>query len=94
MKSGLLTKIDLAFSRDQAEKIYVQDRMRERGAEIFEWLERGAHFYVCGDANRMAKDVHSALLDIVQTHGGKNSEQAEQFLKDLRTSHRYQKDVY
>lgn len=94
VKSGLLTNVDLAFSRDQAEKIYVQDRLREQGAEVFAWLEQGAHFYVCGDANHMAKDVHQVLLDIVKAHGGKNDEQAEQYLKDLRSANRYQKDVY
>lgn len=94
VKSGLLNKVDLAFSRDQAEKIYVQDRLLEQGAELFAWLEKGAHFYVCGDANRMAKDVHQALLDIIKTHGGKNDEEAEQYLKELRNTHRYQKDVY
>ena len=94
VKSGLLNKIDLAFSRDQAEKIYVQDRIREQGEELYAWLEKGAHFYICGDANRMAKDVHQALIDVIKTHGGKNDEQAEQYLKALRNEHRYQKDVY
>lgn len=94
VKSGLLNKVDLAFSRDQAEKIYVQDRLREQGAEVFAWLEQGAHFYICGDANRMAKDVHQVLIDIVKTHGGKNDDDAEQYLKDLRSTQRYQKDVY
>ena len=94
VKSGLLTNVDLAFSRDQEQKIYVQDRLREKGEEVFAWLEKGAHFYVCGDANRMAKDVHQALLDIVKAHGGKNDEQAEQYLKELRSNNRYQKDVY
>ena len=94
VKSGLLSKIDLAFSRDQVEKIYVQDRLRENGAEVFAWLEQGAHFYVCGDANRMAKDVHQALLDIVKLHGSRDGEEAEQYLKALRNAHRYQKDVY
>lgn len=94
VKSGLLTKIDLAFSRDQAEKVYVQDRLREQGEQVFAWLEKGAHFYICGDANRMAKDVHQVLLEIVTTFGGKNEEQAEQYLKDLRSANRYQKDVY
>lgn len=94
VKSGLLSKVDLAFSRDQAEKIYVQDRLREQGKDVFAWLEKGAHFYICGDANRMAKDVHQTLLDIVKTHGGKDDEQAELYLKELRSTHRYQKDVY
>ncbi|MEI5639842.1 MULTISPECIES: assimilatory sulfite reductase (NADPH) flavoprotein subunit [unclassified Pseudoalteromonas] len=94
VKSGLLTSVDLAFSRDQQQKIYVQDRLREKGAEVYAWLEKGAHFYVCGDASRMAKDVHQALIDIVKTHGGKDAEQAEQYLKTLRSENRYQKDVY
>jgi sulfite reductase (NADPH) flavoprotein alpha-component len=94
VKSGLLSKVDLAFSRDQADKIYVQDRLREQGEQVYQWLEGGAHFYVCGDANRMAKDVHQALIDIVKAHGGKDDEGAEAYLKALRNSHRYQKDVY
>ena len=94
VKSGLLNKVDLAFSRYQAEKIYVQDRLREKGEEVFAWLEKGAHFYICGDANRMAKDVHQALIDIIKAHGGKDDEQAESYLKALRSNNRYQKDVY
>ena len=94
VKSGLLNKVDLAFSRDQAEKVYVQDRLREKGEEVFAWLEKGAHFYICGDANRMAKDVHQALIDIIKAHGGKDDEQAESYLKELRSNNRYQKDVY
>ena len=94
VKSGLLSKIDLAFSRDQAQKIYVQDRLREQGAEVYAWLEQGAHFYVCGDANRMAKDVQEALLDILVQHGGKSREAAEEYLNELRRAKRYQRDVY
>ncbi len=94
VKSGLLSRIDLAFSRDQEHKIYVQDRMRERGAELFAWLERGAHFYVCGDASRMAKDVHEALIDIVAEHAGKDREHAEAYVAELRRAKRYQRDVY
>jgi len=94
LKSGLLTKIDLAFSRDQAEKIYVQDRLREQASEVFTWLERGAHIYVCGDMSRMAKDVEAALLDIIATQGKLSAEQASTYLKDLRNAKRYQKDVY
>ena len=94
LKSGLLTKIDLAFSRDQADKIYVQDRLRENAAEIFSWLERGAHIYVCGDMSRMAKDVEATLLDIIATQGKLSEEQATAYLKDLRNAKRYQKDVY
>ena len=94
LKSGLLTKIDLAFSRDQAEKIYVQDRLLENADEIFAWLERGAHIYVCGDMSRMAKDVEAALLSIIATKGQLSEEQATEYLKDLRNAKRYQKDVY
>ncbi|WP_395341497.1 assimilatory sulfite reductase (NADPH) flavoprotein subunit [Ningiella sp. W23] len=94
LKSGLLSKISLAFSRDQANKIYVQDRMLENGAELFEWLESGAHFYVCGDAMRMAKDVESALLQIIEKHGKKAPEDAKKYLLELRKAKRYQKDVY
>jgi sulfite reductase (NADPH) flavoprotein alpha-component len=94
LKSGLLTKIDLAFSRDQAEKIYVQDRLLENADEVFSWLERGAHIYVCGDMSRMAKDVEAALLTIIATKGQLSAEQANDYLKDLRNAKRYQKDVY
>ncbi|MBL4910471.1 MAG: assimilatory sulfite reductase (NADPH) flavoprotein subunit [Alteromonadaceae bacterium] len=94
LKSGLLTKLDVAFSRDQAEKIYVQDRLQENAAEVYLWLEQGAHLYICGDANRMAKDVHQTLVNIVVEQGGKTSEQAETYLKTLRINKRYQKDVY
>lgn len=94
VKSGLLTKISLAFSRDQAEKIYVQDRLLESGQDVYEWLEQGAHFYVCGDAMQMAKDVEKTLLAIIQTHGKKTEKEAKQYLLDMRKSKRYQKDVY
>ena len=94
LKSGLLSKVDVAFSRDQAEKVYVQDKLRQNSKDVFAWLEAGAHFYICGDANRMAKDVHQALLDIIKENSGKNDEDAEQYLKDLRSANRYQKDVY
>jgi len=94
LKSGLLTKMDVAFSRDQAEKVYVQDRIKENAAEVFSWLERGAHLYICGDANRMAKDVHNTLVDVIAEQGGLTAEQAEEYLKSLRSNKRYQKDVY
>lgn len=94
VKDGVLSKVSLAFSRDQEEKIYVQHRMLEEGAELYKWLEAGAHFYVCGDATRMAKDVNDALVSIVATHGGKSKEEAEQYVNDLRRAKRYQKDVY
>ncbi|CAG76445.1 sulfite reductase [NADPH] flavoprotein alpha-component [Pectobacterium atrosepticum SCRI1043] len=94
VKEGLLTHIDLAWSRDQAHKIYVQDKLREKGAEVWRWIQDGAHLYVCGDANRMAKDVERALLDVIVEHGGMDSEQADEFLSDLRLERRYQRDVY
>ncbi|MEQ9901165.1 NADPH-dependent assimilatory sulfite reductase flavoprotein subunit [Pectobacterium punjabense] len=94
VKDGLLTNIDLAWSRDQAHKVYVQDKLREKGAEVWRWIQDGAHLYVCGDANRMAKDVERALLDVIVEHGGMDSEQADEFLSDLRLERRYQRDVY
>lgn len=94
LKSGLLTRMDVAFSRDQAEKVYVQDRLKEQASDVFAWLERGAHLYICGDANRMAKDVHQVLIEIISEQGKLSAEQAEQYLKDLRSNKRYQKDVY
>ena len=94
LKSGLLTKLDLAFSRDQAEKIYVQDKLYQNSREIWQWLEQGAHLYICGDANRMAKDVQQTLLTIIQQYGSKTAEQAEQYLEQLRVAKRYQKDIY
>lgn len=94
LKSGLLTRMDVAFSRDQAEKIYVQDRLKEQAEEVFAWLERGAHLYICGDMSRMAKDVEATLLEIISEQGKLSAEQAEQYLKDLRSTKRYQKDVY
>ncbi|MDC8832320.1 assimilatory sulfite reductase (NADPH) flavoprotein subunit [Alteromonas gilva] len=94
VKSGLLSKISLAFSRDQKEKIYVQHRLLEEGKAVFEWLEEGAHLYVCGDANHMAKDVEAALLEIIKTHGGKDDQEAKAYLVGLRKAKRYQKDVY
>ncbi|MFK3858934.1 assimilatory sulfite reductase (NADPH) flavoprotein subunit [Pseudoalteromonas rhizosphaerae] len=94
LKSGLLSKVDVAFSRDQAEKVYVQDKLRQNSKDVFAWLEAGAHLYICGDANRMAKDVHNALVDIISENTGKSYEDADQYLKDLRSANRYQKDVY
>lgn len=94
LKNGSLNRLDVAFSRDQPEKIYVQDRMRENGAELYAWLEQGAHFYVCGDALRMAVDVHEALIFIVQEYGAKSREAAEAYVEDLKKSKRYHRDVY
>ncbi|SHE20566.1 diflavin oxidoreductase [methanotrophic endosymbiont of Bathymodiolus puteoserpentis (Logatchev)] len=92
--SKLLTKLDLAFSRDQEEKIYVQDRMREKGAELFALLEQGGYFFVCGDAYRMAKDVDKALHDIIATHGNKSAEQAIEYVNQMKKDKRYVRDVY
>ena len=94
VKDGLLTRIDLAWSRDQQHKVYVQDKLREQGAEIWRWIQQGAHIYVCGDANRMAKDVENTLLALVAEHGGMDTEQADEFLSELRFERRYQRDVY
>jgi len=94
VKEGLLDKITLAFSRDQEEKVYVQHRLLEHGKEVYEWLEQGAHFYVCGDAMHMAKDVENALITIVQEHGGKSEADAKAYIVELRKAKRYQKDVY
>ncbi|MEN5018152.1 NADPH-dependent assimilatory sulfite reductase flavoprotein subunit [Erwinia sp. Eh17-17] len=94
VKDGLLTHIDLAWSRDQAHKVYVQDKIRARGAELWRWIEEGAHIYVCGDANRMAKDVEQALLEVVAEFGAMDTESADEFLSELRIERRYQRDVY
>jgi sulfite reductase (NADPH) flavoprotein alpha-component len=93
-RSGVLTRLDTAFSRDQAHKIYVQDRMREQGADLWRWLEGGASFYVCGDAKRMAPDVDRALHEIVVQHGGRDEAAAADFVRALRKEKRYQRDVY
>jgi len=92
-RRGVLTRLDLAFSRDQAEKVYVQHRLRENAAELWRWLEEGAHFYVCGDAKRMAKDVEDTLLQIAAEQGGKGSS-AKAWLDGLAKAGRYQRDVY
>ena len=92
--SSLLTKLDLAFSRDQAEKIYVQDRMLENGAELFAWLEQGGYFFVCGDAYRMAKDVDQALLDVIRIHGNMSATEAVEYVNQLKKDKRYVRDVY
>lgn len=91
---GDVDRLDLAWSRDQAEKVYVQDKMREAGEEMWAWLQNGAIFYVCGDAKRMAKDVDQALHDIVIKHGGLSDEDAVAFVKQLKKDKRYQRDVY
>lgn len=91
---GFLTRLDLAFSRDQRQKVYVQDRMREHGAQLWKWLQDGAHFYVCGDASRMAKDVDETLREVVQVHGRLDEEDAETYVKQLAAEKRYVRDVY
>ena len=94
LRRGDLDRLDLAFSRDQAHKVYVQDRLREHAGDVYAWLSGGAHLYVCGDATRMARDVHTALLEIVATHGGKSPEDAADYLNDLQAQGRYARDVY
>jgi len=93
LKRGQLHRLDLAFSRDQAKKVYVQHRLREQGRDLYAWLESGAHLYVCG-AIAMGKDVHAALLDVIATHGGKSVDDANDYLNDLQAQGRYARDVY
>ncbi|PPD36874.1 MAG: sulfite reductase subunit alpha [Methylomonas sp.] len=94
LDSGLLTRLDLAFSRDQKEKIYVQDRMREHAGELFAWLEQGGYFFVCGDAYNMAKDVDKALLEIIAEQGRLSEQQAVDYVNQLKKDKRYVRDVY
>lgn len=94
LKDGTLSRMDVAFSRDRADKIYVQHRMKEQGRDIFAWLEEGAHLYVCGDANSLAPDVHQMLIDIVATQSRTGHEAAQDYVRSLQADHRYQRDVY
>jgi len=94
LAQGHLARLDTAFSRDQANKVYVQDRMRENAAELWSWIKGGAGFYVCGDAKRMAKDVDVALHDIVAGQGGLAPPQAAEYVKQMKKDKRYQRDVY
>ena len=94
LKHGVLHRLDVAFSRDQADKVYVQHRIEEQGAEVYEWLQQGAAIYVCGDAKHMAGDVHDALVNVLVSHGGHDTGSAQIYLKDLRRAGRYQRDVY
>ena len=94
VKEGVLNRIDLAWSRDQQEKVYVQDKLREQGAELWRWINEGAHIYVCGDATRMARDVEQALLEVIAEFGGMDTETADEYLSELRVERRYQRDVY
>lgn len=93
-RDGLLTQLSLAFSRDQAQKIYVQDRIREQGAQLWRWLQEGAQVYICGDASRMAKDVDQALRQVAQNHGGLSPESATDYWRQLSEQKRYLRDVY
>jgi sulfite reductase (NADPH) flavoprotein alpha-component len=95
-RKGTLHRLELAFSRDQSHKIYVQHRMKENAKEIWSWLQNGAYFYVCGDAKRMAKDVHQALIDIASQEGGLSPEKAADYVNVtlMRTEQRYLRDVY
>jgi sulfite reductase (NADPH) flavoprotein alpha-component len=94
VKNGVLTRLDTAFSRDQDHKIYVQHRMLENADQIWDWLQNGAHLYVCGDAKRMAKDVDTALREICRTGGGLSTDETEEYMGALRRDKRYQRDVY
>ena len=91
---GHLTRLDTAFSRDQEHKIYVQDRMSEQAPLFWSWLQDGASVYVCGDASRMAKDVHETILNIVEKQGSMSAPEAEEFVASLKDAHRYHRDVY
>ena len=94
LRHGRLTRLDVAFSRDQETKVYVQDRLRENAADLYRWIDEGAAIYVCGDAKRMAGDVNDALIDVLATQGGLTADAAETMLKELRRAGRYQRDVY
>jgi sulfite reductase (NADPH) flavoprotein alpha-component len=94
LKNGVLTKMDVAFSRDTAEKVYVQHRMVENSKVLFEWLEEGAYLYICGDEKHMAHDVHNTLIDIIEKEGGLSREKAVEYLAEMQQQKRYQRDVY
>ena len=94
IEGGSLHRFDTAWSRDAAEKVYVQDRMGENGAELWRWLDEGAHFYVCGDAKRMAKDVDAMLHEVIAAHGGKGEDGAAEHVSQRKKERRYQRDVY
>jgi sulfite reductase (NADPH) flavoprotein alpha-component len=94
LKDGVLTHMNVAFSRDGADKVYVQHRLLEHAREVYAWLEEGAHIYVCGDGARLAPDVHAALLAIVRGQGGHDEERAGEYLAAVQSAHRYQIDVY
>ncbi|MDQ0199826.1 sulfite reductase subunit alpha [Neobacillus ginsengisoli] len=93
-KDGVLTRLETAFSRDTAQKVYVQHKMLENSKELYAWLENGSYFYVCGDKDLMAKDVHNALIDVIEKEGSMSREDAEAYLNDMKKQGRYQRDVY
>jgi sulfite reductase (NADPH) flavoprotein alpha-component len=90
----VLSRLDLAFSRDDTTKTYVQHRLRQKGRDVYAWLQEGAWLYICGDATHMAPDVHAALVDVVAEHGGHDRESAEEYLAALKRDRRYRLDVY
>ena len=94
LRDDTLNRLSLAFSRDQADKVYVQHRLREEGATLWAWLQDGAHLYVCGDASRMAKDVDDALHKVIETAGGKSADEAKAYVAKMKNDKRYQRDVY
>lgn len=94
LSNGTLTKMDVAFSRDTDEKIYVQHRMKEQSKELYNWIDAGATIYVCGDEKQMAQDVHATLTEIIAEEGNYTTEEADSFLKKLQQEQRYQRDVY
>jgi sulfite reductase (NADPH) flavoprotein alpha-component len=94
LKDGVLTRMDVAFSRDGEEKVYVQHRMLEQSKELYKWLEEGAVVYICGDEKNMAHDVHKTLIDVIAKEGGMSPEQAEEYLANMQQQKRYQRDVY
>ena len=94
LKDGVLTKLDVAFSRDHEEKVYVQHRMLEHSQELYEWLQEGAVVYICGDEKNMAKDVHNTLIAIIEKEGKMSREKAEEYLAEMKQQKRYQRDVY
>jgi sulfite reductase (NADPH) flavoprotein alpha-component len=94
LKEGVLSRLDVAFSRDGADKVYVQHRMLEQARDLYAWIEEGAHLYVCGDEKAMAHDVHEALIQVIGREGDLTWEEAEDYVQRLSAEHRYQKDVY
>ena len=93
-RDGVLTRLETAFSRDTEQKVYVQHKMLENSQELFQWLENGSYFYVCGDKQHMAKDVHNTLIDVIEKEGAMTREAAEAYLNDMQKQGRYQRDVY